>query len=167
MSKATTAQPASPLSRWWHQWRFHLNILLLLVPLGFMPKYFADASNLKLAVQEGQIDVATRSLSPTDIQDLSTKYKDKVNVVKGPGGEVRLLTFNMKIQQFGSSLPDADPAMAMAVRQAVANLIDRIAPELNADRMVFCRRKHVDDATAYRELTTILDQIYAVVGRRG
>ena len=44
MSKATTAQPASPLSRWWHQWRFHLNILLLLVPLGFMPKYFADAS---------------------------------------------------------------------------------------------------------------------------
>lgn len=90
-------------------------------------KYFADASNLKLAVQEGQIDVATRSLSPTDIQDLSTKYKDKVNVVKGPGGEERLLTFNMKIQPFGSSQPDADPAKAKAVRQAVANLIDREA----------------------------------------
>ena len=32
-------------------------------------KYFADASNLKMAVQQGQVDVAYRSLSPTDIED--------------------------------------------------------------------------------------------------
>lgn len=43
MSKAA-AVPASPLRRFWHKWRFHLNILLLLIPLGFMPKYFADAA---------------------------------------------------------------------------------------------------------------------------
>ncbi|MBT1172239.1 peptide ABC transporter substrate-binding protein [Bifidobacterium sp. MA2] len=86
-------------------------------------KYFADASNLKLAVQQGQIDVAYRSLSPTDIEDLS---KDsKVKVVKGPGGEERFLAFNFKIQPYGESQPDADAAKAKAVRQAVANLIDR------------------------------------------
>ncbi|HCN46166.1 MAG TPA: thiamine pyrophosphate-binding protein, partial [Pseudomonas sp.] len=27
----------SPFKQWWLKWRFHLNILLLLVPLGFMP----------------------------------------------------------------------------------------------------------------------------------
>ena len=86
-------------------------------------KYFADASNLKLAVQQGQVDVAFRTLTPTDIEDLS---KDsKVKVVKGPGGEERFLAFNMKIQPYGESQPDADAAKAKAVRQAVANLIDR------------------------------------------
>lgn len=39
--------------------------------------------------------MAFRSLTPTDIEDLS---KDsKVKVVKGPGGEERFLTFNFKI----------------------------------------------------------------------
>ncbi len=86
-------------------------------------KYFADASNLKLNVQQGQIDVAFRSLTPTDIEDLS---KDsKVKVVKGPGGEERFLTFNFKIQPYGESQSDADANKAKAVRQAVANLIDR------------------------------------------
>ena len=86
-------------------------------------KYFADASNLKMAVQQGQIDVAYRSLSPTDIEDLS---KDsKVKVVKGPGGEERFIAFNFKIQPYGESQPDADANKAKAVRQAVANLIDR------------------------------------------
>lgn len=86
-------------------------------------KYFADASNLKMAVEQGQIDVAFRSLSPTDIEDLSKN--EKVKVVKGPGGEERLLVFNMKIQPYGESQPDADAAKAKAVRQAAANLIDR------------------------------------------
>ena len=86
-------------------------------------KYFADASNLKLNVQQGQIDVAFRSLTPTDIEDLS---KDsKVKVVKGPGGEERFIAFNFKIQPYGESQPDADANKAKAVRQAVANLIDR------------------------------------------
>ena len=90
---------------------------------GVQVKYFADASNLKLAVQQGQVDVAYRSLSPTDIEDLS---KDsKVKVVKGPGGEERFIAFNFKIQPYGESQPDADANKAKAVRQAVANLIDR------------------------------------------
>ena len=86
-------------------------------------KYYADASNLKMAVQQGQIDVAYRSLTPTDISDLS---KDKkVKVVTGPGGEERFLTFNFRIQPYGEKTSEPNAAKAKAVRQAVANLIDR------------------------------------------
>lgn len=44
MSKAVAARPASPLSRLWYKWRFHINILLVIIPLAFMPKYFADVA---------------------------------------------------------------------------------------------------------------------------
>src|SRR3954454_7620521 len=86
-------------------------------------KYYADASNLKLDIQEGNIDVAFRSLSPTDIADL--RKNDKVQVVDGPGGEIRYITFNFNTQPYGATTPEADPAKALAVRQAVADLIDR------------------------------------------
>jgi peptide/nickel transport system substrate-binding protein len=86
-------------------------------------KYYADASNLKLDIQEGNIDVAFRSLSATDIADL--RGNDNVQVVDGPGGEIRYITFNFNTQPFGATTPEADPAKALAVRQAVADLIDR------------------------------------------
>ena len=86
-------------------------------------RYFDDASNLKMAVQQGQVDVAFRSMTPTDIESLS---KDKkVKVVKGPGGEERFLTFNFKIMPYGEKSGEPNAAKAKAVRQAVANLIDR------------------------------------------
>ena len=43
-------------------------------------------------MQEGNIDVAFRSLSATDIADL--RGNDKVKVVDGPGGEIRYIVFN-------------------------------------------------------------------------
>ncbi|MGY1802886.1 ABC transporter substrate-binding protein [Blastococcus sp. SYSU D00922] len=86
-------------------------------------KYYADASNLKLDIQEGNIDVAFRSLSATDIEDL--RGNDEVKVVDGPGGEIRYIVFNFNTQPYGATTPEADPAKALAVRQAVANLIDR------------------------------------------
>ncbi|MBT1176733.1 ABC transporter substrate-binding protein [Bifidobacterium callimiconis] len=92
-------------------------------------KYFADASNLKLAIQQGQVDVAYRQLTPTDIADL--KKDSKVKVVNGPGGEERFITFNMKIMPYGESQPNADANKAKAVRQAAANLIDREALSTN------------------------------------
>ncbi|MEU2200672.1 ABC transporter substrate-binding protein [Isoptericola sp. NPDC019482] len=88
-------------------------------------KYFTDASNLKLEVQDGSVDVAFRSLSPTDIEDL--RGDDAVQVVDGPGGEIRYITFNFNTQPYGEKQPDADPKKATAVRQAVADLIDRQA----------------------------------------
>jgi peptide/nickel transport system substrate-binding protein len=86
-------------------------------------RYYAESSNLKLDVQEGNIDVAHRSLSATDIADL--KGNDNVNVVEGPGGEIRYIVFNFDTQPYGAKTPEADPAKALAVRQAVADLIDR------------------------------------------
>src|SRR3954462_15271952 len=86
-------------------------------------KYYADSSNLKLDIQEGNVDVAFRSLSATDIDDL--RGNDKVKVVDGPGGEIRYIVFNFNTQPYGATTPEADPAKALAVRQAVADLIDR------------------------------------------
>src|SRR5215217_8856906 len=63
-------------------------------------KYYADASNLKLDIQEGNIDVAFRSLSATDIEDL--RGNDKVQVVDGPGGEIRYIVFNFDTQPYGA-----------------------------------------------------------------
>lgn len=88
-------------------------------------KYYTDASNLKLDVQEGNIDVAHRTLSATDIEDL--RGNDNVKVVDGPGGEIRYLVFNFNTMPFGATTPEADPAKALAVRQAIADLIDRDA----------------------------------------
>lgn len=92
---------------------------------GVTVKYYADASNLKLDVGNGDIDVAFRSLSATDIADLSTN--DEVKVVDGPGGEIRYIVFNFDTMPFGAKTPEADPAKALAVRQAAADLIDRAA----------------------------------------
>ena len=85
--------------------------------------YYADASNLKLDIEQGNIDVAFRSLSATDIDDL--RGNDAVEVVDGPGGEIRYIVFNFDTQPYGATTPEADPARALAVRQAVADLIDR------------------------------------------
>ncbi len=87
--------------------------------------YYTDASNLKLDVQEGNVDVAHRTLSATDIDDL--RGNDNVKVVDGPGGEIRYLVFNFNTMPFGATTAEADPAKALAVRQAVAHLIDRDA----------------------------------------
>lgn len=92
---------------------------------GVILSYFAESSNLKLAVQQGDVDVAYRSLSATDVDDL--KGNDKVKVVDGPGGEIRYIVFNFNTQPYGATTADADPAKALAVRQAVADLVDRDA----------------------------------------
>jgi peptide/nickel transport system substrate-binding protein len=90
---------------------------------GVILSYFADSSNLKLAVQEGDIDVAYRALSATDVEDLSGN--DDVQVIDGPGGEIRYIVFNFDTMPYGATTPEADPAKAQAVRQAVAHLVDR------------------------------------------
>lgn len=90
---------------------------------GIILNYFADSSNLKLAIEQGDVDVAYRSLSATDVEDLGKN--DSVKVVEGPGGEIRYIVFNFATQPYGTATPEADPAKALAVRQAVADLVDR------------------------------------------
>jgi len=96
---------------------------------GISVKYYADPSNLKLDVANGDIDVAYRSLSATDIDDL--KKNDKVKIVDGPGGEIRYIVFNFNTMPYGATTAEADPAKALAIRQAAADLVDR--DELSKD----------------------------------
>ncbi|MGO4190865.1 ABC transporter substrate-binding protein [Arthrobacter sp. YAF17] len=92
---------------------------------GATIKYYADPNNLKLDVQQGNIDVAGRSLTATDVADLEKDAKVKVH--KGPGGELRYIVFNFDTMPFGAKTADADPAKALAVRQAMADVVDRDA----------------------------------------
>jgi peptide/nickel transport system substrate-binding protein len=92
---------------------------------GVTVKYYADASNLKLDISKGNIDVAFPSLSPSDISDLRTNKN--VKVADGPGGAIRYIVWNFNTMPFGATAQGADPAKALAVRQAAADLIDRPA----------------------------------------
>ena len=78
-------------------------------------QYFDKSSALKLAIEEGEVDIAYRSLTATEIADL--EGADGVEVVKGNGTEIRYMVFNLGL----------DPSKELAVRKAVAQTIDRQA----------------------------------------
>ncbi|MRJ99978.1 peptide ABC transporter substrate-binding protein [Aeromicrobium sp. S22] len=80
-------------------------------------KYYAKPENLKLDIKNKDIDVAFRSLTPTDIADL--EKADGLNVVTGAGGELRYITFNLK------TMPGDTKEQKQAIRQAMASSIDR------------------------------------------
>jgi peptide/nickel transport system substrate-binding protein len=82
-------------------------------------QYFDKASALKLAVEQGDVDIAYRNLSPTDFADL--RNTSGVNVIGGKGIEIRYLVFNENLQ------PGANDAQKLAIRRAVAYTIDRDA----------------------------------------
>jgi peptide/nickel transport system substrate-binding protein len=79
-------------------------------------QYYDKGSTLKQAVEQGEVDVAYRSLSPTDIDDL--QGASGVQVLDGAGGEIRYLNFNLDLQE-------GTDEQKTAVRQAVAQTIDR------------------------------------------
>ncbi|MGH3459443.1 ABC transporter substrate-binding protein [Aeromicrobium sp.] len=82
-------------------------------------KYFAKAENLKLDIENGDIDVAFRSLTPTDIEDL--EQTDGLTVHTGAGGELRYIVFNLK------TMPGDNEEQKLAVRKAMASSVDRAA----------------------------------------
>ncbi|WP_084655222.1 ABC transporter substrate-binding protein [Nocardia altamirensis] len=82
-------------------------------------KYYATTDNMKLDLQNGSLDVAYRSLTPTDIESL--RGDSKVTVHEGPGGELRYIVFNM------NTMPGGTPEQKLAVRKALASTVDRAA----------------------------------------
>ncbi|PTL71678.1 peptide ABC transporter substrate-binding protein [Rathayibacter caricis DSM 15933] len=80
-------------------------------------KPYTSSTNLRLDVENGGVDVAYRSLTATDVEDL--RDDSDLQVVDGPGGSVRFLTFNVTTQ------PGGTPEQKLAIRQAVASLVDR------------------------------------------
>jgi peptide/nickel transport system substrate-binding protein len=77
--------------------------------------YFDKGSALKLAIEQAEVDVAFRSLTATEIEDL--RDAEGLEVVEGNGTEIRYLVFNLKFP----------PGDDLAVRQAVAQTVDRQA----------------------------------------
>lgn len=78
-------------------------------------QYFDKSSALKLALEQGEVDIGWRTFTPTDVE--SMRGNPDLSVLTGPGAEIRYLGFN-------TSLPPGDE---LAVRQAVAMTVDRQA----------------------------------------
>lgn len=84
---------------------------------GVTIRYFADSPKMISALKGKEIDAIYRGLSAPEIKDLQTPASHGlgVQVVDNVGAEIRYLVFNPQ-----------DPAVAkLAVRQAIAQLIDR------------------------------------------
>jgi peptide/nickel transport system substrate-binding protein len=80
-------------------------------------KYETTSSALKLDIQSGQVDIAYRSLAPTDIDSL--RNASDVKVLEGAGGEIRYIVFDLK------TMPGNNDAQKLAIRQAMAYSVDR------------------------------------------
>jgi peptide/nickel transport system substrate-binding protein len=78
-------------------------------------KYYSEASALKLAAENGEVDVAWRSLSPPDIADL--EGNEDLTVATGQGAEIRYWVWKV----------DGPVGKDAAVRQAAAQVFDREA----------------------------------------
>ncbi|WP_339135114.1 ABC transporter substrate-binding protein [Streptomyces sp. f51] len=86
-------------------------------------KYYTDASNLKLDVQQGTVDAVYRTLTTADLDDLSKKKDIKVHT--GSGNGIRYIVFDFRTQPYGTKTKKPDKAKALAVRKAVADSVDR------------------------------------------
>src|SRR3954447_20820752 len=88
---------------------------------NFLVQYFDQPSALKLAIEQGDVDIAYRNLSPTDLAALKGEGDKGIKVVDGEGTEIRYIVFNVKKK----------PVDELAVRKAVAQVIDRKAIATN------------------------------------
>jgi peptide/nickel transport system substrate-binding protein len=78
-------------------------------------KYYSDTTALALASKTGEVDVAWRSLAPTDIASL--KKDSNVTVATGKGSEIRYWVWKV----------DGPVGKQLAIRQAAAQVFDREA----------------------------------------
>ncbi|MDT9697536.1 ABC transporter substrate-binding protein [Streptomyces sp. P17] len=76
---------------------------------------FADADAMSSAIERGDIHLMSRTMSPEQIQRLSTASDSEVDLVEMSGLEIRYLAFNT----------DAPAVESKAVRQAMAQVVDR------------------------------------------
>ncbi|GGM01010.1 peptide-binding protein [Streptomyces fumigatiscleroticus] len=76
---------------------------------------YTDADAMEAAIEKGDIDVMTRSMTPAQIKKLSDASGGDIDLVEMPGLEIRYLGFNT----------DAPSVKNKAVRQAMAQLINR------------------------------------------
>ncbi|HJX40895.1 MAG TPA: ABC transporter substrate-binding protein, partial [Anaerolineales bacterium] len=65
-------------------------------------RYYADATTLRLALEKGEVDVAFKTLNPSDIKDLSANKK--YTTYKLPGPQIRYLCFETSESVFNNKL---------------------------------------------------------------
>lgn len=82
-------------------------------------QYYDTSSGLAQALKQGEVNIAYRSLSPTDIKSLDGQ--SGIQIVSGNGIEIRYIVFNEDLQ------PGNSAAQKLAVRKAVAYTVDRQA----------------------------------------
>ncbi|MDR3082149.1 MAG: ABC transporter substrate-binding protein [Streptomyces sp.] len=76
---------------------------------------FGDADAMGDALDKGDIDVMSRTMTPDQISELQNDTTGQINLVEMPGLETRYLAFKT----------DAPTVKSKAVRQAMARVIDR------------------------------------------
>ncbi|MEV6193955.1 ABC transporter substrate-binding protein [Streptomyces sp. NPDC051920] len=76
---------------------------------------FTDADTMGAALESGDIDLMTRSMSPDQINKLDNASGGNINLNEMPGLEIRYLAFNT----------NAASVKSTAVRQAMAQIINR------------------------------------------
>jgi peptide/nickel transport system substrate-binding protein len=76
-------------------------------------RYFADATTMRLALEKGELDLAFKTLNPSDIKDL--QKSDKLNTIVGEGPYIRYICF----------VCDKEPFNDKVLRQAVAAAVNR------------------------------------------
>lgn len=75
---------------------------------------FADPDTMGKALESGEVDLMTRTISPQQIKKYTGDQVEKIRLVEMPGLEIRYLGFNTD-----------DPKADKAIRQAMGYLIDR------------------------------------------
>ena len=96
MSKVSAVAPQpSRLSQLWHKYRFHINILLLLIPLGFMPKYLADASLFRGDSGLGEREIGEIQVGPWSLR--LAEMRNEAPRSDGPAGYLK--SFNAALCQ--------------------------------------------------------------------
>ncbi|AVH59675.1 MULTISPECIES: ABC transporter substrate-binding protein [Streptomyces] len=76
---------------------------------------FESANAMGAALEEGDIDLMTRSMTPDQIDKLGTATDSDIDLVEMPGLEIRYLAFKT----------DARTVKTRAVRQAMAQIVNR------------------------------------------
>jgi len=79
-------------------------------------RFYKDATTLRLALEKGEVDIAWRTLRPSDYRELQGNPKYKV--IEIPGSFIRYIVINVKME----------PTKEKLVRQAIAAAVNR--PEL-------------------------------------
>jgi peptide/nickel transport system substrate-binding protein len=76
-------------------------------------RYYADATAMRLALEAGDIDMAWKTLTPSDYTDLADN--PDFNLIVGPGAYIRYICFNTTTEPFDNA----------TVREAISLAIDR------------------------------------------